>query len=93
MVKTGGNCCRQSACLPYHIYMSDRILNRCLWLVIMCLIAGSAVSSLILIYAGFFRLITRQLETGGIALGAGLILSAASYILCRNCDDLIDRRP
>lgn len=94
MVKTGGNRCRQKVYLSFHTpqAMTDRILSRCLWLIIMTLIAGSAVCSLILIYAGFFRLITRQFEPGGIATGAGLILAAICYILCRNADDLIDRR-
>jgi hypothetical protein len=40
--------------------MTDRFLSRCLWLMVMSLIAGSAMGSLVLIYSGLFRMIMRQ---------------------------------
>ena len=71
--------------------MSDRILSRCLWLLIMALIAASALGSLALLYVALFRMIGRNFESGGIALGTGLLLAVACWALCRHCDDLIDR--
>ena len=72
--------------------MTDRILSRCLWLMVMSLIAGSAMGTLMLIYSGLFRIIMRQFETGGILTAAGAALGAACWALCRHSDDLIDRR-
>jgi hypothetical protein len=72
--------------------MTDRILSRCLWLIIMSLIAGSAIGSLILIYSGLFRLIMRQFDMGAMVVGAGTALAAGCWALCRHSDDLIDRR-
>ena len=72
--------------------MTDRLLFRCLWLIIMSLIAGSAVGSLVLIYSGLSGLIGRQFEDGGALAGAGIVLAAACWALCRHSDDLIDRR-
>jgi ABC-type Fe3+-siderophore transport system permease subunit len=75
-----------------HLLMTDRILSRCLWLIVMSLIAGSAMGSLMLIYSGLFRVIMRQFEVGGVVTGAGVALAAACWALCRHSDDLIDRR-
>jgi hypothetical protein len=72
--------------------MTDRILSHCLWLIVMCLIGGAAMGGLMLIYSGFFNLITRQFESGGALTGAGLILSTGCWVLCKHSDDLIDRR-
>jgi hypothetical protein len=72
--------------------MTDRILSRCLWLLVMSLIAGSAMGSLILIYSGLFRVIMRQFEEGGIVAAAGAALAGVCWALCRHSDDLIDRR-
>jgi hypothetical protein len=72
--------------------MTDRILSRCLWLVIMSMIASSALGGLILMYSGLFRLITRQFESGGIISFAGIALAAGCWVLCKYSDDLIDRR-
>ena len=72
--------------------MTDRILSRCLWLLIMSLIGGCAVGGLILMYSGFFLLITRQFETGGVVTTSGVALIAACWALCKHSDDLIDRR-
>jgi len=71
--------------------MSDRILSRCLWLVIMGLIAGSALGGLVLMYSGLFKLISQQFEAGGVIAGAGVLLGAGCWILCKHSDDLIDR--
>jgi hypothetical protein len=71
--------------------MRDRLLSRCLWLVIMSMIAGSAIGGILLIYAGLFKLIISQFEQAGFLVGWGLILAGACWVLCRHCDDLIDR--
>lgn len=68
------------------------MLARCLWLMIMGLIAGSAMGTLVLIYSGLFRIITRQFEAGGMVLGAGMLLGVACWAMCKHSDDLIDRR-
>jgi hypothetical protein len=70
----------------------DRLLTRGLWLVVMCLIAGTAMGGLVLLYSGLFQLISMQLQAGGIVLGAGVLLGVASWMLCKHSDDLIDRR-
>lgn len=71
--------------------MTDRILTRCTWLVIMGLIAGSAIASLMLLYAGLSRLIASQFAGGAALLGVGAIVGSGCYVLCKHSDDLIDR--
>ena len=71
--------------------MRDRMLSRCLWLVIMSMIAGSAVGGILLIYSGLFNLLVRRFEQAGFSLGWGLLLAGGCWALCRHCDDLIDR--
>jgi len=71
--------------------MSDRILSRCLWLVIMGLIAASALGGLVLMYSGLFKLISRQFEAGGVIAASGMLLGAGCWVLCKHSDDLIDR--
>ena len=72
--------------------MSDRLLSRCLWLVMMCLITASAMGSLVMLYSGLFNLITRQFESGGTVFGVGILLGVGCWVLCKHCDDLVDRR-
>jgi hypothetical protein len=72
--------------------MTDRLLARCLWLLIMSLIAACAMGCLILVYSGLFRLVTLQFESGGVIAAAGTALGAACWVLCKHSDDLIDRR-
>jgi hypothetical protein len=72
--------------------MTDRLLSRCLWLLIMVLIAGSAMGSLILMYSGLFNLIGRQFQAGGAVVGAGIILGVVAWMLCKHSEDLMDRR-
>ena len=71
--------------------MTDRILTRCTWLVIMGLIAGSAITCLMTLYMGLSRLITGQLAGGVTCLGVWAIVGAGCYVLCKHSDDLIDR--
>jgi hypothetical protein len=72
--------------------MTDRLLSRCLWLIVMTLIVAAAFGALVLIYAGIFNLITRQIESGVASTVAGLFLGAICYVLCKNSEDLMDRR-
>jgi len=67
------------------------MLSGFLWLVIMSMIAGSAVGGILLIYSGLFNLIVRRFEQAGLSLGWGLLLAGGCWVLCRHCDDLIDR--
>jgi len=73
--------------------MTDRLLSRCLWLLIMAMIAGSALGSLILMYSGLFTLIGRQFLMGSIAVGSGVVLGVGAWLLCKHSEDLMDRRP
>jgi hypothetical protein len=73
--------------------MTDRLLARCLWFMIMALIAGSALGSLILMYSGLFTLIGQQFLIGGIAVGSGVVLGVGAWMLCKHSEDLMDRRP
>lgn len=73
--------------------MTDRLLARCLWLLIMTLIAGSAMGSLILMYSGLFKLIGRRFEVGGAVVGAGIVLGVGAWLLAKHSEDLMDRRP
>ena len=73
--------------------MTDRLLARCLWLLIMALIAGAALGSLILMYSGLFTLIGQQFLIGGIAVGSGVVLGVGAWLLCKHSEDLMDRRP
>ena len=73
--------------------MTDRLLARCLWLLIMVLIAGSAMGSLVLMYSGLFNLIGRQFQAGSAVAGAGIVLGVVAWMLCKHSEDLMDRRP
>lgn len=72
--------------------MPDRLVHRCLWLIVMSMIVASALGCLIFLYSGVFKLITQQFEPAGTAVGLALLLGAACWVLCRHCDDLVDRR-
>lgn len=71
--------------------MTDRILSRCLWLVIMGLIAASALGGLVLMYSGLFKLITQQFDVGTMIALSGVALGLGCWFLCKHSDDLIDR--
>jgi hypothetical protein len=72
--------------------MTDRLLSRCLWLLIMLLIASSAMGSLVLMYSGLFSLIGKRFQTGGVVATAGIVLGVAAWMLCKHSEDLMDRR-
>ena len=72
--------------------MTDRLLARCLWLLIMALIAGSALGSLILMYSGLFSLLGRRFQAGGAVVSAGVVLGMGAWLLCKHSEDLMDRR-
>ena len=72
--------------------MTDRLLARCLWLLIMALIAGCAMGGLVLMYSGLFNLIGRRFQTGGVVIAAGVVLGAGAWLLCKHSEDLMDRR-
>ena len=71
--------------------MLDRLLNSALWLIIMGLITGTSGSALILAYRGIFNLCVGKYPVGSIAILLGIVLGGVSYLLCRHCNDLIDR--
>ena len=70
----------------------DHLLYRCLWLVVMCLIAASAMGGMVLLYSGLFKLLSMQYQAGAVVMGAGVLLGVASWALCKHSEDLIDRR-
>ena len=72
--------------------MTDRLLSRCLWLVVMTLIVATAFGALVMMYSGVFALITRQVEHGVASVFTGLGLAAVCYLLCKHSEDLMDRR-
>ena len=71
--------------------MFDRLLNSALWLTVMALITFTAGAALILGYRGMFNLCTGRYPTGGAAVAVGALLAAASFLLARNGNDLMDR--
>jgi polyferredoxin len=73
--------------------MTDRLLARCLWFLIMALIAGSALGSLILMYSGLFTLIGHRFQMGGVVVASGVVLGVGAWMLCTHSEDLMDRRP
>ncbi|HSI32511.1 MAG TPA: hypothetical protein VK986_02890 [Tepidisphaeraceae bacterium] len=72
--------------------MTDRLLYRSLWLVVMTLIVATAFGGLVMMYTGAFALITRQVEHGVACVFTGLGLAAVCYLLCKHSEDLMDRR-
>jgi hypothetical protein len=71
--------------------MMDRLLSHLLWLTAMGLIAGTGMVAIFATYAGMFRLFTLDWSRGTAGIGAGLVLGASTYLLCRNGHDLMDR--
>ena len=71
--------------------MLDRLLNSVLWLIIMGMITATSSSALILTYRGMLNLCVSKYPAGSAALLAGTLLFGASFLLCRHCNDLIDR--
>ena len=72
--------------------MTDRLLSRCLWLLIMILIASSAMGSLVLMYSGLFNLINQRFQAGSATASAGVMLGVGAWMLCKHSEDLMDRR-
>ena len=72
--------------------MTDRFLARCMWMMVMALIAGSAFGGLVLLYSGIFSIIVRQFETGVASTCGGMGLALICYLLCKHSEDLMDRR-
>jgi hypothetical protein len=71
--------------------MFDRLLNSLLWVVVMSLIASTAIAGLILSYRGILHFCSGRLPSGASAIGAGAVLAFFSYLLCRHGNDLMDR--
>jgi hypothetical protein len=71
--------------------MLDRLLNSALWLVVMGMIFASAGTALLLAYRGLFNLCNARYPLGAVAIAAGSLLAAGSFLLCRHCNDLMDR--
>lgn len=71
--------------------MFDRLLNSALWLTVMAMITATAAAGLVLSYKGIFDLCVARYPGGSAAILTGIILGGASYLLCRHCNDLMDR--
>jgi hypothetical protein len=70
----------------------NRILHPLLWCAVMALITVCAGAALVLGYSGIGRLVAgRPVEAAGSA-GLATLLGIACYAICRNIDDLMDRR-
>ena len=79
------------ALAPRMQLMFDRLLNSALWLVIMGMISLASAFSLILAYRGTLNLCIGKYPSGAMAILVGTLLGAASFLLCRHSNDLIDR--
>ena len=71
--------------------MFDRLLNSALWFIVMGMITATSASALILAYRGTLNLCVGKYPGGSVAILAGTLLGAATFLLCRHCNDLIDR--
>jgi hypothetical protein len=71
--------------------MFDRLLNGALWLAVMGMITATTGAALILGYRGLFTLCAGRYPAGSVTVAAGVGLAAASYLLCRHGNDLMDR--
>lgn len=71
--------------------MLDRLLNSALWMIIMGMITATFGSAIILNYRGMLNLCVGKYPAGSVAILAGTLLGGASFLLCRHCNDLIDR--
>ena len=57
----------------------------------MGMIFSTAGIALILGYRGLFNLCNARYPLGAIAIVIGSLLAAGSFLLCRHCNDLMDR--
>jgi hypothetical protein len=71
--------------------MFDRLLNGALWLTVMGMITATAAAGLLLSYRGLFDVCAGRIPGGAVAVLVGITLGGASYMLARNCNDLMDR--
>ena len=71
--------------------MFDRLLNSALWLTVMGMISISGGAALLLGYRGLFSLCAGHYNTGAISVAIGTGLAGGTYLLCRHCNDLMDR--
>ena len=71
--------------------MLDRLLNTALWMTVMGMITATGGAALILAYRGTLNLCATKYPLGATAILAGTVLGGASYLLCRHCNDLMDR--
>ena len=71
--------------------MIDRFLSGVLWLLVMTMISGVGGAALVFGFQGVFSLCAGKIPSGCFALGLGLVLASGAFVLCRHCNDLMDR--
>jgi hypothetical protein len=69
--------------------MTDRFVINTWWILILTLVAATAIGSIMTGYFGLFALVAAH-WTGGLSLTiASAILGGAAYLLCRYREDLV----
>ncbi len=69
--------------------MTDRIVEFAWRTSILGLIGLTGIASLILTYRALLELVAAQWQTAVVPSVLGIVLGVASYLLCRNRNDLI----
>jgi hypothetical protein len=70
--------------------MLDRALAVSLKLVLTSLIAGTAMTAVVLGYTGFTQLVRAHLATAGWMIGVGVVSGWVAYVVASRREDLAD---
>lgn len=70
--------------------MLDRVLAIALKLILTSLIAGAAMTAILLGYTGFMQLVRAHLATAGWMIGVGIVSGWMAYVVAARREDLAD---
>lgn len=69
--------------------MTDKLVIKTWWILILSLVAGTAIGSIMLAYRSLFELVAAHWAGGISELSAAVLLAGSAYLLCQYREDLV----